>query len=174
VTQHPLDGSLLAPGPHPGYGTELGLFGQFIGHWDMKVRFFDERDNCTFDGIGNWSFGWILDGRAIQDVLEYALPDVYPEPHGVRRIGTSLRSYSPADGTWRVTWVGATADIYLSLTARADSDRILITGLGIDGKTPLEWAFSEIRDDSFEWTGRLADRNGGWRLQQSMSASRRA
>lgn len=170
---HPLDGSLFASGPHPDHEAGLSLFGQFIGDWDLTVRFFDETGNCTFDGVGRWSFGWILDGRAIQDVLEYALPDTYPEPHGVRRIGTSLRSYYPSDGSWRVTWLGVTADIYLSLTARADSDRILITGLDVDAETPLEWIFGEIQDDSFEWIGRLADGSGGWRIEQSMSASRR-
>lgn len=121
---HPLTDLLFASGPHPDFEEELNLFGQFTGDWDMVVKFFNDSGDCTYEGLGLWSFGWILDGRAIQDVLVYDPPDQYQAPPGMRRIGTSLRSFHPETRSWRVTWISATSGIYLSLIARARGKEI--------------------------------------------------
>lgn len=163
---------LLAGGPHHDTVDEMMLFGRFIGDWDMHVEFFDSDGHRTSAGPGIWSFGWVLDGRAIQDVLIYDSPERYPAPPGLRRIGTSLRYYNPADLTWRMTWVGATAGIYLTLVARRTEAGISITGADTDG-SPLEWVFSDITDDSFVWTGRTAAGGGPWWVEQKMVATRR-
>lgn len=163
---------LLAPGAHPELADDLGLFGGFVGDWDMEVRFFDPDGETIFEGPGVWTFAWILDGRAIQDVLTYDVPEKFPAPPGSRRIGSSLRSYQPEDRTWRVTWVGATTGIYLSLTAQPADCGISISGAGGDG-SPLHWAFTAISDDSFNWVGRTMSGRDEWWTEQTMSGRRR-
>jgi len=59
--------ALHASGPHLELADKLQLFGQFIGSWDVDVV------NYLPDGsrramAGEWHFGWVLEGRAIQDV----------------------------------------------------------------------------------------------------------
>lgn len=164
---------LLARGAHPELADELNLFGWLVGDWDMEVRFHDPEGRTTFDGPGLWTAAWILDGRAIQDVLTYDLPDRFPVPRGLRRIGTSVRSFQPESGTWRVTWIGATAGIYLSLTARSADYGISIHGADHDG-SPLHWAFTNISEHSFEWVGRTMSGRGEWWTEQTMSGRRRA
>jgi hypothetical protein len=168
---YPFADLLLAPGAHPDLADELDLFGRFVGEWAMEVRFFDPTGETIFEGPGLWTFAWILDGRAIQDVLVYDVPDRFPAPPGSRRIGTSLRSFQPADGTWRVTWIGATAGIYLSLRARPADHGISITGVDVDG-SPLHWAFTNIAEDSFEWVGRTMSDRDEWWVEQRMTGRR--
>lgn len=163
---------LLAPGAHPELADDLALFGRFVGEWEMEVRFFDPTGETIFEGPGVWTFAWILDGRAIQDVLIYDLPDQFPAPPGSRRIGSSLRSYRPPDRTWQVTWIGATAGIYLSLKAQPTDYGISITGADTDG-SPLHWAFTDVSDNSFEWIGRTLSGSDEWWTQQTMSGRRR-
>jgi hypothetical protein len=47
------------------------LFGQFVDIWDMEVMFYDQAEKETFHEPGEWAFAWVLDGRAIQDLLVY-------------------------------------------------------------------------------------------------------
>src|SRR5262249_8970085 len=64
----PMLAALGADGPAAGFESELALFGQFVGSWEL------DRTEYTVDGRvasvhrGEWHFGWVLGGRAIQDV----------------------------------------------------------------------------------------------------------
>ncbi|MGD2101795.1 MAG: hypothetical protein PVG83_06110 [Acidimicrobiia bacterium] len=164
---------LLASEPHAAVADEMMLFGSFVGDWDMQVQFFDREGNTSWTGPGLWSFAWILDGRAIQDVLMYDSAESFPAPPGARRIGTSIRYYNPTEDIWRMTWVGATAGIYLTFAARRVGAGISIVGADTDG-SPLEWVFSDITPNSFEWMGRTAAGGGPWWIEQKMVATRRA
>ncbi len=161
---------LHAAGPHPGLGSGLSLFGQFIGSWDLRVRFFNEEGDVSFDEPGTWSFGWILDGRAVQDLLTY--PNAGSARPGERGIGTSIRLYDAATGTWSVYWLGATSNTRITLTAKATDDGIRLDGPDVDG-SPLRWTFTDITPGSFQWQGRIQDADGSWRLEQDMLAHRR-
>jgi hypothetical protein len=87
--------SLIAE-PNP----ELALFGQFVGDWDMDIEFSNEDGDTIYRGRGLWSFGWVLDGHAIQDVFSY------PTDSG-RGIGTTLRTYDRGRGEWQIIYLGA-------------------------------------------------------------------
>ena len=78
---------------------ELALFGRFVGDWDMDIEFYNGRRD-PYRGRGLWSFGWVLDGHAIQDVFSY------PTDSG-RGIGTTLRTYSRDSGEWQIIYLGA-------------------------------------------------------------------
>jgi hypothetical protein len=163
---------LLASEPHADVADEMMLFGSFVGEWDMQVEFFDQGGSTIWTGPGLWSFAWILDGRAIQDVLTYDSAESFPAPPGIRRIGTSIRYYHPTERIWRMTWVGATAGIYLTFAARRVDAGISIVGADTDG-SPLEWVFSDITPNSFIWTGRTAAGGGPWWIEQRMVGTRR-
>ncbi|QSB04939.1 hypothetical protein [Natronoglycomyces albus] len=160
---------LHAQGPHPDLEPGLSLFGQFIGTWTLRVRFFDAAGEVSVDESGTWSFGWVLDGRAIQDVLTY--PRAGSAHPGERGIGTSLRHYDATTETWSVFWLGAVSGTRIFLTAKATDEGIRLEGRDVDG-SPLNWAFTDITPDSFHWQGRIQDPEGTWRLEQDMLARR--
>lgn len=154
------------------FADRLRLFGQFVGAWDMRVRFFDEDGATVFDGPGLWEFAWILDGRAIQDTLSYDEAERFPAPAGQRRIGTTIRSYHQSSDTWHQVWVSPRAELFIAMQASAADEGILITGLDMDGSR-LRWAFTDITAESFIWTGRSSADGESWRIEQVMVAQRR-
>ena len=166
--------TLRADGPHPDYANQLMLFGQFVGVWDMDIQFFDSAGNSIFHGLGEWKFSWILDGRAIQDVLTYAdLQDATKTAPGERRTGTTLRYYDPKTDVWRALWLGASSGIFLPLKGKPSADGILLEGHEDDG-AQIRWTFTEITPDSFHWRGVASTDNGtSWYLEQEMFARRR-
>lgn len=44
-------------------------FGQFVGSWAIDMEYYNAEGQQYYQGDWEWSFAWILDGRAIQDVL---------------------------------------------------------------------------------------------------------
>lgn len=61
----PILTGLRAGQPYPPWREQLMLFGQLVGVWDMDVEYYDRTGACTYHGEWEWSFAWILDGRAI-------------------------------------------------------------------------------------------------------------
>ena len=59
---------LGADGPDPNMREKLMLFGQFVGDWDIVEARYPQPDGTEIKRKGEIHFGWILDGRAIQDV----------------------------------------------------------------------------------------------------------
>lgn len=165
--------TLRADGPHPDFAAKLMLFGQFVGVWEMDIRFFDPTGVEIFHGPGEWKFSWILDGRAIQDVLTYAdVRDSSKTAPGDRRIGTTVRHYNPQADVWRALWLGATSGIFLPLTGRPSAEGILLEG--IEGEnTLIRWTFTAITPDSFHWHGWASNDEGvSWHLEQDMVGRR--
>ncbi|MFN8375079.1 MAG: hypothetical protein U0694_19660 [Anaerolineae bacterium] len=165
---------LRAEGPHPDYAQKLMLFGQFIGVWDMDVRFFNPAGDEISHRQAEWQFSWILDGRAIQDVLKSVdQQDAAKNAPGQRGIGTTLRYYNPKLDLWRVVWFGVSSGLFVSLTGRPSATGILLEGLEDDG-TLNQWSFSEITPDSFRWRGMASKDNGAsWYLEEEMFARRK-
>lgn len=169
-----LAGLLLADGPHPEVSEELMTFGQFVGGWDMTVEFFDASGARIFDGIGEWRFGWVLDGRAIQDVLHYGEASSFPRSAPDRQLGTTLRCLDPRSGTWLITWLGAISGTCVQLRGGETGDGTLqLEGVDVDG-SQLRWSFSDITDTAFNWMGEIRTGTDPWRTEQSMTAQLRS
>src|SRR5216684_5556517 len=99
TTEFPILETLRAEGPHPSHRDKLKIFGQFVGVWDLDVLFYDENGKIVYRQPGEWSFAYILDGRAIQDVLVYPnQEDGLQNSPGRRRIGTTLCFYDSKQG----------------------------------------------------------------------------
>ena len=123
--------ALRADGPLPAYREHLMLFGQFVGVWDMDISFYDEAGERIFHGVGEWMFSWVLDGRAIQDVLIYAnISDSSKTAVGERRIGTTLRYYDEKLEAWRMVWLGASSGTFLHVDRQTSRQRHFHRRLG--------------------------------------------
>lgn len=172
--RHAAMAALRADGPDPDRLPGLMLFGQFVGEWLMDVSFFDPHGTRISNFKSDWVFSWILQGRAIQDVLiSPSREERAQNPGAPFKSGSTLRYYDPALDLWRVVWVGAASNMHVSLLARKRSDEILLEGPDVDG-SPMQWIFSEITPDNFRWRG-LISKDGGktWYLEQEMLATRR-
>jgi hypothetical protein len=164
--------NLRAPNVHPGYEEKLRTFGQFIGVWDMDIQLFNKTNEIVYHQPGVWMFSWILDGRAIQDVI--VGPPKSDPAKGERRIGTTIRYYDESTKQWHITFMTPTGQIYIHLEGGQRGDAIVLEGKDTDGSA-LRWMFTEITPQSFRWRGYTSPDNGKtWRLEQEMFAKRRA
>ncbi len=164
---------LRADAPHPNYADKLALFGWLIGVWKLDIKFFNEAGDLIFHAPGEWAFSWILDGRAIQDVITYPpLDDASKTAPGERRTGTTLRYYDAKTDAWRALFLGATSSVFFQLTAKSVGSDILLEGTEDDG-TMNRWLFTEITPNSFHWIGKVSTDGGeSWWMVQEMFAHR--
>jgi hypothetical protein len=154
---------LPADGPHPDLDPNADLYGGFVGSWDIDNHQYDESRGEWVDSRGECHFGWILEGRAIQDL--------WGSPR--RGFGTTIRSYDPSIDAWRIHWFAPAWTSYCTLIGRADGNRIMQEGEQSDGRL-IRWSFNDITPDSFLWRGEISDDSGAtWRLEQEMHARRR-
>lgn len=152
---------LIASEPRivPGEPSEARLFDRVAGAWD--VDYTTIRDDGTRDKVrGQLLVGWVLDGRALQDVWIQL-----PKPGEDRFIGTTIRFYDPDRKKWRVTWVSAIAKAVTVLEGGEEDGRIALYNDSSKGRT--RWTFSDITDKDFVWRGELSTDSGKtWRLRE--------
>lgn len=109
--------ALHASPPEPALKEKLQLFGQFVGSWDLTIKYYSADGTILRTVAGKWHFDWVLEGRAIQD--EWITP-----PRAVRAgsieegYGTTLRFYDPKIDAWRSTWIGPNKGVVLPFIAR--------------------------------------------------------
>jgi hypothetical protein len=139
----------------------MALYAWLIGDWVMDATVHGD-DGTTFEGRGEIHFGWVLEGRAIQDV--WTLPGVFH--------GTTLRIYDPALGAWHILWSDPLRQRYTRQLGRAQGKDIVQVGRD-DSGTMMRWSFTEITPDSFTWLGeRSRDSGETWTLQARFRARR--
>jgi hypothetical protein len=118
--------ALAAAGPLTEYADKLMLFGRLVGGWDIEGSHFNLEGQVTKQQRGEWHFGWVLEGRAIQDVI-------LTPPREERRktgapaddYGTAIRFYDPRIDAWRVTAVTPVFGAIVNLIARPVGDEIV-------------------------------------------------
>lgn len=153
--------ALHASGPAPDRVEKMGLYGWLIGDWEMDGSI--HLDNGTLHkGRGEIHFGWVLEGRAIQDV--WIFPGAFH--------GTTLRVYDPGLDAWHILWSDPLKQYYTRQIGRACGKDIVQGGKLEDG-TLIRWSFTEITPNSFHWLGERS-RDGGtsWQLQAEFFARR--
>jgi hypothetical protein len=156
-----LAASLLADGPAPELTERMELYAWLIGDWTMDAVIHVD-DGTRHRGEGSISFGWVLGGRAIQDV--WVLSGFFH--------GTTLRIYDPGLDAWHILWSDPLKQYYTRQLGRAEGRDIVQNGRLDDGTT-IRWRFTEITGDSFRWLGELSNDDGAnWRLQADFRAKR--
>lgn len=170
--------SLLQVLESPARSNELtdkeDIYGWLIGAWEAAVYDYAE-DGTAHESSGEWHFGRVLEGRAIQDVWiapprsrrsDKTLSKQY------NRYGTSLRVYDREIGAWRVTWFNPVTGVRNDLVSRRQGADIIQEGLAADGHK-IRWSFKDITPTSFRWLGEYLESDGKtWRLQAEFRARR--
>ena len=59
--------TLHAHGPAPDRAAYIMLYGQFVGSWNGSLKYLDAEGGRR-ETTAEVHFGWVLEGRAIQDV----------------------------------------------------------------------------------------------------------
>jgi hypothetical protein len=165
--------ALRAAVPRPELADRLALFGRFVGSWDVE-RTGHAADGTSFTVLGEWHWGWVLDGRAIQDVFICPARSLRTEPvPPPGEWGTVLRFFDPAIDAWRATWISPVTGLVHRFVAREVGDEIVLSGATDDGH-PLRWIFSDIAADSFRWRSEeSADGGETWRTTVTMRMRRK-
>jgi hypothetical protein len=161
--------ALQAEGPHPSLGSQANVFGRFVGTWDGEYTEFS-KDGTATRSSGQWIFGWVMDGRAIQDLFI-----IHPSAeHQEGFVGTSLRYYDPKSGTWCVAFIDPENGAVETLTGGAvGDDRIVLLSEGKYAKQ-RRWSLNDIRPDSWVFRDE-GSRDGGktWWLREEDHMKRR-
>lgn len=157
VAPFSFENALHADQPAPDRAEKLALYGRFIGSWAIKGTVRGQKANG-----GQVHFGWVLGGRAIQDV--WILPDIFH--------GTTLRVFDPGLDAWHILWSDPLQQYYSRQIGRADGNRIVQIGTNDAGQA-TRWSFDDISRDSFVWRGELStDGGASWELEAIFNAVR--
>ncbi|MBZ9605259.1 hypothetical protein [Phyllobacterium chamaecytisi] len=109
------------------------------------IRYLD--DGTTQGSTAEIHFGWVLEGRAIQDIR---IRPKRPAPSTMD--GTTLRIFDPGIGGWHIIWSDPLNQDYSRQIGRAESKDIVQVGDDSRG-LKARWRFTEITADSFHWIG---------------------
>jgi hypothetical protein len=163
---------LVSSAPFGPLASQLATFGQFVGSWDIRwTRPGD--DEAPTELVGELHFGWVLGGRAVQDV--WIVPGRDGGSAGQGRYafwGTTIRFFDAELGAWRSTWVEPVSGRVRKFIGRAVGGEIHL--VSTDEAPLLRWRFTEIDADRFVWLGEFSsDDARSWQLEERMVATRK-
>ncbi|MER9261042.1 hypothetical protein [Mesorhizobium sp. M0619] len=131
--------ALASEGPPADRAKDMDLYGWLIGSWDMETVH-HRNDGTIQKSDGECHFGWVLEGRAIQDIW---IRPRRPAPSTM--YGTTLRVFDPGIGGWHIVWSDPLNQDYSRQIGRAEGKDIV--QMGADSR------FTEITAASFHWIG---------------------
>jgi hypothetical protein len=165
---------LAASGRSAEIPESADVYGWLCGSWDLDVVHYliDVRDRAL---KGEVHAGWVLEGRAVQDV--WIMPPCSERSGSpdktMNMFGTTLRSWDPTVQAWRISWTNPVTGHREDQVGRWSGKDIVQLGTRADG-TKTRWAFTEITRDSFHWIGEALEADGKtWRLEGEFLARRR-
>ena len=178
LAAHAFADVLHSSAPAADRADKMGLYGWLVGSWETDITAHEE-SGASLTCRGEIHAGWVLEGRALQDV--WMIP-----PRAARRAdaplpqlpvtgawyGTTLRVYDPAIDAWHILWTDPATQFYARQIGRARGPDIVQEGR-LENGALLRWSFTRIRPDSFRWLGEVsADGGTSWRLQVEVLARR--
>lgn len=166
---------LHAPGPDPERKSKLALYAWLVGQWEIDIKTIAE-DKTTHSGGGEIHAGWVLRGRAIQDVwmiprLTDRRPGIAQLPGAGNWYGTSLRVYDPDLDAWRILWSDPATNFFSQQIGRAHGRDIVQEGRDPRGGQ-MRWTFTDIKPDSFHWMAEHSTDLTHWRKVVDIRARR--
>jgi len=166
-SETPLLEGLSADGPHPDLAGKLALFGQFVGDWTIEAQWYELNGAVARRAKGELHFGWVLGGRAIQDVWI-----AYHEDSQTKvAAGTTIRFYDPLLNGWRCVWISPTQNVVRVFLAIKVGGEIVLEPA--DETIHERWIFSEITPNSFRWRAlESIDERKTWRMTEEMRMNR--
>jgi hypothetical protein len=171
--------ALHSSGPAADRADKMGLYGWLVGSWESEIIAHEE-SGARHNHRGEIHAGWVLEGRALQDVwitpprserrADAPLPQL---PVTGAWYGTTLRVYDPGIDAWHIFWNDPATQFYARQIGRARGEDIVQEGR-LENGAALRWSFTSIRPQSFHWLGEIStDGGAGWRLQVEVLARRR-
>ena len=165
---------LPAPGRSPEIPESADVYGWLVGSWELEVVHYKGVDVSAERIGGEAHFGWVLEGRAIQDV--WIMPrcsERRPDQEKTNNMyGTTLRVWDASIRAWRIDWINPVSGHREQQTGRRVGSDIVQVGARSDG-TPTRWQFTEITADSFHWLGEALEPDGKtWKLEGEFRAKR--
>jgi hypothetical protein len=154
--------ALHASGPAPDRAENLGLYAWLVGSWDIEVTIYKD-DGSKIGAQGNVHAGWVLEGRAIQDV--FSVPGLF--------YGTSIRFYDPHIDAWQVFWMtGRLQGNDIVNEGKETPELARAYGLAGDSKATVRWIFTDITPNTFHWLSQRSTDGTTWSLQREYFARR--
>lgn len=166
--------ALRSDRPNPDRKDGLNLYAWLVGRWQLDVVL-READGSTERKRGFVSAGWVLEGRAIQDV--FAVPGLF--------YGSTLRVYDPEIDSWHCHWSDPLRQVYFQMIGKSRAREIVNEGFepenlarvygaqsGLDRPATLRWIFSDITDTAFRWRSERSTDGTSWQLQREYFARR--
>jgi DinB superfamily len=164
---------LAAPGRSPEIPESMDAYGWLVGSWELDVLHY-WTDVAGQGRKAEAHFGWVLEGRAVQDVWimpRRAERRAVLDPNQ-NMFGTTLRVWDPSIQAWRITWINPVNGSRDELIGRWVGKDVVQVGTHA-GTTPIRWTFTDITADSFHWIGESLDPDGrSWKLQGEFRARR--
>jgi hypothetical protein len=164
--------ALHADGPTADLADELMLFGRFVGSWDVAWTGVDETGQPA-RLTGELHFGWVLGGRAVQDV--WIVPGRGQPGEGQPPMafhGLTIRFYDRSLGAWRSTWIEPVNGRVRRFVGRSVGEEIVL--LSDEDDPQLRWRFTEITADAFRWRSEISNDDGRtWTFNEDMRLTRR-
>jgi len=162
--------ALEAMGPHPSLGDQAKIFGRLVGTWNVEYTDYS-KDGKVSHRSGELIVGWVMDGRAIQDLWI-----VYPSgARKERELYTDLRYFDPKSRTWPATFVDPEHASVARFTGGPVGDDQIVLDTPDLGEMDTRWSFNDIRPDSFVFRDQASGDGGKtWRLQSEYHMRRRS
>ena len=149
---------LHANGPSSDRAAQMMLYGQFVGSWEGTLVYRDP-EGVHRETSAEVHFGWVLEGRAVQDVWIAPSRHSRPATGHLLMHGTTLRVYDPGSDIWHITWIDPVRQVFNSMTGRKVGGDI-VQEYRSDDRARIQWMFTEIRPDSFHWSARASKDDG--------------
>jgi hypothetical protein len=166
--------ALLAPSRSPEIAESSDAYGWLVGSWELDVCHYWGLNVAARQIKGEVHAGWVLEGRAVQDVwiMPRRSERVTAHDKHMNMYGTTLRVWDPTIGAWRIIWSNPAGDHHEQQIGRRSGRDIVQIGTRTDG-TPTRWSFTEIMPDSFHWLGEALEPDGKtWKLEGEFRARR--
>ena len=166
---------LAAAGRSPEIPESVDAYGWLVGDWELEVLHYWGIDVRAQGIKGEVHAGWVLEGRAVQDV--WIMPPrpargAIPVDKKLHMYGTTLRVWDPTIEAWRITWRNPAGDHHEEQIGRRSGRDIVQLGTRPDGTT-TRWRFTEVMPNSFHWLGESSRPDGHpWRLEGEFRARR--
>jgi hypothetical protein len=149
-------------------------YGWLVGSWELDVLHYWGLDVSSRGIKGEVHAGWVLQGRAVQDVwiMPRRSERTKPLDKHMNMYGTTLRVWDASIEAWRITWNNPAGDHYEQQIGHKIGSDVVQLGTRPDG-TVTRWTFTQITPNSFHWLGEALRPDGKtWKLEGEFRAKR--
>jgi len=161
-----------------GRSTEIpeadDAYGWLIGSWELEVLWYAGVDVADRHIKGEVHFGWVLEGRAVQDVwiMPPRVERVGDLDKANNMYGTTLRVWDPSIQAWRITWSNPVSGHREEQIGRWIGKDVVQVGARTNG-VPTRWRYTGITPDAFHWIGEVLNPDGEtWKIEGEFRARR--